>query len=70
MNDFTKTELREIKRCLTYMINGGTTPYSCQTIAVNKKVKEMYDNYDKPCGHKETNFDDGIYYCNECGMCM
>lgn len=42
MNDFTKTDLMEIHRCLKYMIKDGTTPYSCHTIALAKKVREMY----------------------------
>lgn len=45
MNDFTKTELQEINRCIKYMISGGTTPYSCLTIAINKKLRNMIDNY-------------------------
>jgi len=48
MNDFTKDELQEIKRCLKYMIKGGTTPYSCITIEIDKKIKSMIDNY---CEH-------------------
>jgi len=45
MNDFTKEELQEIKRCLSYMINGNVTPYSCVTIGVKKKIQSMIDNY-------------------------
>lgn len=47
MNDFTKEELEEIKRCLKYMIDGGVTPYSCVTLDVKKKIQLMIDNYDK-----------------------
>jgi hypothetical protein len=49
MNAFTKKELEEIKRCLKYMINGGVTPYSLLTIAINKKIQSMLDNY---CEHE------------------
>lgn len=45
MNDFTKTELSEIKRCLKYMIDGGTTPYSCLTMSLHKKVRQMIEKY-------------------------
>lgn len=45
MNDFTKTDLIEIHRCLKYMINGGNTPYSCHTIDLAKKIREMIDSY-------------------------
>lgn len=49
MNDFTLQELDEIKRCLRYMITGGLTPYSNLTIALNKKLQLMMDNYDDEC---------------------
>ena len=49
MNDFTKTELIEIKRCVQYMIKGGVTPYSGLTIEINKKLRIMYENY---CEHE------------------
>lgn len=48
MNDFTKEELEEIKRCVKYMINGGTTPHSSFTIALKKKVQSMIENH---CNH-------------------
>lgn len=48
MTNFKKEELQEIKRCLKYMIEGGTTPYSSLTMAINKKIQQMIDNY---CEH-------------------
>lgn len=45
MNDFSKTELREIYRCLKYMTKDGTTPYSCFTTSLVKKVREMIENH-------------------------
>lgn len=45
MKEFTKEELQEIKRCVKYMINGGTTPYSSLTMEINKKLNHMIDNY-------------------------
>ena len=47
MNDFTKDELQEIKRCLKYMIDGGVTPYSNLTMELNKKIQGMIENYNK-----------------------
>ncbi len=47
MIDLTKTELNEISRCLMHMIKGGVTGYSCLTIALNKRVRIMIENYDK-----------------------
>jgi hypothetical protein len=46
MNDFTKTDLKEIYRCLKYMTKGGTTPYSCHTIGLVNKVRTMIESYD------------------------
>jgi len=46
MNDFTKEELQEIKRCLKYMIQGGVTPYSTLTIILNRKVQNMIEKFD------------------------
>lgn len=43
MNDFTKDELEEIKRCLKYMIDGGITPYSTLTLALKKKIQSMLE---------------------------
>lgn len=65
MNDFTRTELSELRRCLTYMIKGGITPYSCATIALNKKVRKMYEGY---CDHEWRK---GVHlfndvYCTKC----
>ncbi len=46
MHELKKSDLIEIKRCLSYMIKGGTTPYSCETLDVKKKVQQMIDEYD------------------------
>lgn len=48
MNEFTKEELQELKRCLKYMITGHVTPYSALTINMKKKIQSMIDNY---CEH-------------------
>ena len=50
MNDFTKDELQEIKRCLKYMINGNHTPFSCLTMELNKKLQSVIQNY---CDHEK-----------------
>lgn len=57
MNNFTKEELQEIKRCVNYMIKGGTTPHSCLTMKINKQLQSMIDSY---CEHKHTS--DGHLY--------
>lgn len=74
MNDFTREELNEIKRCLKYMITGGTTPYSNLTIALNKKIQIVMDDY---CEHKMDVFpayravndpNDIVALCTQCGI--
>ncbi len=68
MDEFTKEELQEIKRCLKHMIQGGITPYSCLTIDIKKKVQSMIDNY---CEHAWRKcFADFEYdECTKCGEC-
>lgn len=57
MNDFTKEELTEIHRCLKYMTQGGTSPYSTFTIDLMRKARAMIDghgslaNEDTKCQH-------------------
>ena len=65
MNDFTKEDLNEIARCLKYMIEGGTTPYSCHTISLVKKVRTIIDNY---CDHPESMrlLNHGDEWCVKC----
>lgn len=64
MNEFTKNELIEIKRCLKYMIKGSITPYSILTLELNKKIQAMIDNY---CEHDFI--DIGIiHYTCKCGL--
>ena len=53
MNDFTKEELEEIKRCVVYMTRGGTTPYSLFTLELKKKIISMIENYDQPTSYYE-----------------
>jgi hypothetical protein len=57
MNDFTKEELQEIKRCVKHMISGDVTPYSCFTISVNKKLRSMIENY---CDHDTKKYEISI----------
>ncbi len=49
MNKFTKEELQELWRCVKYMVKGNTTTYSINTIALDKKLRQMIENY---CNHK------------------
>lgn len=68
MNEFTKEELEEIKRCLKYMINGGITPYSLLTMNTKKKVQDMIDNYcDHDWGNQCCGILDAPCVCNKCG---
>lgn len=61
----SKLELQEIKRCLKYMINGGTTPYSNLTMDINKKIQQMIDNH---CEHDwvQTYTEREVCRCNKC----
>ena len=63
MNEFTKEELQEIRRCLKYMINGGVTPYSCKTLELKKKLQSLIDNY---CEHIWTDGSGNHIYCGLC----
>jgi predicted DNA-binding ArsR family transcriptional regulator len=66
MNDFTKEELKEIKRCLKYMINGGVTPFSNLTMELNKKTQNMIDSYrESEC--TEIRDANSIESCKKCG---
>ena len=68
-NEFMKEELQEIHRCLKYMINGGTTPYSCVTLDIKKKIHSMIDNYCEHA-HKQYYEDAPVYECGKCHMVM
>lgn len=68
MNDFSKTDLREIYRCLKYITKGDVTPYSCHTLSLCKKVHAMIDNYCEPNANK-PNFtqDQKDFICYQIG---
>ena len=51
--EFSKTDLSEIHRCLKYMTKGGVTPYSCHTVSLAKKVKDMINNYSETATPKK-----------------
>lgn len=63
MNEFNKIDLREIYRCLRLITKGGTTPYSCHTIALCKKTHSMIDNY---CEHEWEYGCRASYQCTNC----
>ncbi|MGL6123269.1 MAG: hypothetical protein ACRC1W_09685 [Shewanella sp.] len=63
MNDFTKKELEEIKRCLKYIFNVIGIPYSRSTVELNKKVQSMIENY---CQHLLINISEADVYCPKC----
>ncbi len=65
MNDFTKEELQEIKRCIKYMIDGGITPYSSLTLEINKKLKSIIEKY---CEHSMIYNQHHQRHCEKCGV--
>lgn len=70
MNDFTKEELQEIVD-MANDINAGSQGHGLELhFELRDKIQSMIDNYCEPCKHPSKNFDDGIYYCNECGYCV
>lgn len=68
MNDFTKEELETIFLDMTHnILKYGKENVAPFYLDLRDKVESMIYNY---CKHPSTNFDDGIYYCNECGYCV
>ncbi len=64
MNDFTKEQLQEIKRCVDYITKGGTSPYSLLTLEVKKKIKYIIDNYEQPKSLIACTWGNGSGICN------
>ena len=66
-NDFTKEELEIL---LNHMARGANWKNELSKIDSDLMIKleSMIDNYDKPCDHKSINYDDGVYYCDDCGV--
>ena len=63
MNDFTKDELEWLLETVDYCIEEfqeQNPAYSVQC-----KLKSIIDSH---CEHKSTNYDDGLYYCDDCGV--
>lgn len=48
MNDFTKEELEELKRCCNWIINCQDTHYTSVTYILLKKINSMIDKYCEP----------------------
>ena len=64
MNNFTKEELEILHIGLSLQrSNQGKQMFP----ELKEKLESMIQNY---CQHKSTNFDDGIYYCDDCGVCV
>lgn len=63
MNDFMKEELEFIYRSLKQLKWHKSSD-------IMNKIQSMIDNYKEPCKHPSTNFDEGVYYCDECGYCV
>lgn len=71
MTEFTKEELQDLWMYIReFMGNGYDHPSNHKGYELMRKIRSMIDNYCEPCKHRSTNFDDGIYYCNECGHCV
>ena len=49
MNDFTKDELEELKRCTNWVINCKDTHYTSVTYILPEKIQSLIDNY---CEHE------------------
>ena len=65
MNDFTKDELERLSRLA---INASNRFNPNDTDSLCLKIQSMIDSHDKACEHKSTSYDDGIYYCDACGV--
>lgn len=70
MNDFTKEELEELKRCCNWVINCKDTHYTTITYGLPDKIQSLIDNY---CEH-EFDMTDWVndssgcrwYQCKKC----
>jgi len=61
MNDFTKEELCALRDSRCYHMDDSYPSHD----KLFMKLQSIIENY---CDHKETNFDDGLYYCDKCGV--
>ena len=64
MNDFTKEELEELKRCCNWVINCKDTHYTTITYGLPEKIQSMIDNY---CPHIDSNIS---FNCEDCGLIL
>lgn len=64
MNDFTKDELEGILLCIIH----GSWTYRADKKTIINKIQSLIENYSKNCDHNSTNYDDGLYYCDDCGI--
>jgi hypothetical protein len=64
MNDFTKEELHEIKKCIEWFDNNRVINFHIQLC---NKIQSMIDNF---CEHEWDNYYNGSIntgiYCNKC----
>ena len=60
MNDFTKEELEEIKKCIEWFDENRVVGFHNQLC---NKIQSMIDNY---CEHEIEQNDDGKYWCKIC----
>ena len=69
MNDFTKEELEELRRCCNWVINCKDTHYTSITYALPEKLQSMIDNY---CEHNSEGGECEIFVdtCSNCNQFM
>lgn len=70
MNDFTKEELEKLLSWADVYTEFGRSWATKLQMPLIDKIQSMIDNYKEPCKHPSTNFDEGVYYCDECGYCV
>ncbi len=65
MNDFTKEELEELKRCCNWVINCKDTHYTTITYGLPEKIQSMIDNYCEHEWRKGVHLFNDVY-CTKC----
>jgi hypothetical protein len=60
--EFTKNELELIQNNLSW---NECPDINNQLLVLNNKLTRMIAEY---CEHKSTNYDDGLNYCDDCGV--
>lgn len=65
MNEFTKEELTEIHKCISWFDDMRVIGF--HTLLLDK-IQSMVDNY---CAHKQQSIVGGVFYtCRDCGKTL